>query len=156
MPTRPESSLIRLALCGIVLTAALPPSAWATLGEPESTVGAEAQASQASIKSTERSTYRLHEIQLPSGTRLREFAAANGTVFAVAWDGPTKPDLHQALGKYFDVYVAAAKGAHRPRTHLQINETGFAMEAGGHMRAYTGRAYLPQAVPAGTALEEIR
>jgi hypothetical protein len=156
MPTRPRLSLMHLALWGAVLTAVLPPPARATLGEPEATVRAEVQQSQASIKSTERSTYRLYEMQLPSGTRLREFAAPDGTVFAVAWNGPAKPDLRQALGKYFDAYVGAARAGHSPRTPVQIREAGFAMEAGGHMRAYTGRAYLPQAVPPGTALEEIR
>ncbi len=134
----------------------LPHVAHATLGEPESTVAAEAQHLRVSVKSTERVNYRLHEMQLPSGTRLREFADAGGTVFAVAWTGPAKPDLRQALGKYFDTYIAAAASRQSHRAPLLIQAAGFTMEAGGHMRSFTGRAYLPASVPAGTALEDIR
>ena len=143
-------------LWGAMLAAVLPLAAHATLGEQESTVMAEAQQAQATVKSTDHASYRVHEMQLPSGTLLREFATTDGTVFAVAWNGPSRPDLRQAMGKYFDVYLnAAAAAQHRPRTRLQIRQDQFAMDMGGHMRAFTGRAYLPQAIPAGTAVEEI-
>jgi hypothetical protein len=46
----------------------------------------------------------VHRLQLPSGTSVREYADAGGTVFAVAWDGPTKPDLNQLPGQYFAEY----------------------------------------------------
>ena len=111
---------------------------------------------EASIKSTDRANYRVHEIQLPSGTVLREFAAIGGNVFAVTWSGPAIPNLRQALGRYFDVYVAAAKANRTGHHHLQIQQGDFVMQAGGHMRAFTGRAYLPQALPSGTSVEELR
>jgi hypothetical protein len=145
------------ALAGAMSVAALAPRlACAALGEPESTAKDDAQRLEASIKSTDRANYRVHEIQLPSGTVLREFAALGGNVFAVAWSGPAIPNLRQALGRYFDVYVAAAKASHTGHNHLQIQQGDFVMQSSGHMRAFTGRAYLPQALPAGTSVEELR
>jgi Protein of unknown function (DUF2844) len=144
-------------LTGAMLAAALLPHlACAALGEPESTAKDDAQRLEASIKSTDRANYRVHEIQLPSGTVLREFAAVGGNVFAVAWSGPAIPNLRQALGRYFDVYVAAAKASRTGHHHLQIQQGDFVMQSGGHMRAFTGRAYLPQALPSGTSVQELR
>src|SRR5258708_38432930 len=75
----------------------------------------------ASVKSSQaRAGYRMHEIQLPGGTLLREFVAPDGNVFAVAWNGPTPPNLRQALGKYFDDMVSAPKPKIADHQHLQI------------------------------------
>jgi Protein of unknown function (DUF2844) len=157
MPTSSGIAVKYIALAGVLLAAALQPHrARAALGEPESSVTADAQQFQGSIKSTQRANYQMHEIQLPSGTVLREFADAAGTVFAVAWNGPAIPNLRQALGRYFDNYAAAAKDNPTRRRHLQIRQSDLVVESAGHMRAFSGRAYLPQSVPAGTSLEDIR
>jgi hypothetical protein len=109
-----------------------------------------------SIKVTERAGYRMHEIQLPSGTVVHEFVGSNGAVFAVAWSGPTVPNLRQTLGQYFDNFVAAAKAKHGDHHHLQIRQSDLVVEAAGHMRAFSGRAYLPQAVPPGVSVGDLR
>ena len=127
----------------------------AALGEPEATAAGDAQQLRGSIKSMQRTTYRVHEIQLPSGTVLREFAGLDGTVFAVAWEGPALPDLRQALGRYFDSYVGAQK-LKRGRGRFDMQEGGLVVQSHGHMRAFSGRAYLSQSLPAGTSLEEVR
>jgi len=156
MPTPSITGLRKhLVACALALVA-LPPGAHAALGEPEAAVASDVQQLRATVKSTQRSTYRLHEIQLPSGSMLREFAGPSGTVFAIAWSGPSIPNLRQALGGYFDTYANAAKTPHSGHTHLQILKDGFVMQSGGHMRAFSGRAYLPQAIPAGTSTDEIR
>jgi Protein of unknown function (DUF2844) len=152
---------LRLALkdgccVGAMMVALLPRLACAALGEPESSITGDVQHLKGSIKSTVRPNYRVHEIQLPSGTILREFSAIGGNVFALAWSGPAIPDLRQALGRYFDVYVAAAQAKQGGRRHLQIEQSEFVMQSSGHMRAFSGRAYLPQALPAGTSADEIR
>jgi hypothetical protein len=152
---------LRLALkhgccVGAMMVALLPRLACAALGEPESSIAGDVEHLKGSIKSTVRTNYRVHEIQLPSGTILREFSAIGGNVFAVTWSGPAIPDLRQALGRYFDVYVAAAQAKRGGRRHLQIEQSEFVMQSSGHMRAFSGRAYLPQALPAGTSADEIR
>jgi hypothetical protein len=141
---------------GALMVALVPRLACAALGEPESSIAGDVQHLKGSIKSTVRSNYRVHEIQLPSGTVLREFAGVGSNVFAVTWSGPAIPDLRQALGRYFDVYVTAQQANQGGRRHLQIEQSEFVMQSSGHMRAFSGRAYLPQALPAGTSADEIR
>src|ERR1700730_8992149 len=107
---RPGEIKITALLSAVLITALGPRIAGATLGEPEITVQSDVAHLRASIKSSEdRVGYRVHEIQLPTGTVLREFVAPGGNVFAVAWNGPTKPNLRQAFGKYFDALISAPK-----------------------------------------------
>jgi len=134
----------------------LPHPAHATLGEPESTVASDAAQLKGSIKSTELTTYRVHAIQMPSGTLVREFAAPGGEVFAVTWSGPSMPDLQQTLGTHLGAYVAAANAPHAIRRQVQVRTPELVIESGGRMRAFTGRAYLPQAMPAGVTVDELR
>jgi hypothetical protein len=130
-------------------------AAFATLGEQESSLKAEDQLSRASIKQSERGTYRVHEVELPSGTLVREYAALDGTIFAVTWHGPFVPNLKQTLGRYFDEYAAGAKAARLDRHHLQLKQGDLVVQAGGHMRAVSGRAYLPQAIPSGVSVGDL-
>jgi len=157
---RLKSSMMNATNCvvlGASLAAALAPSiAGATLGEPEISVQGDGARLRGSVKVTEFPAFRQHEIQLPSGTRMREFSGPDGKVFAVAWNGPAVPNLRQTLGQYFDVYVTAAKGQHSGHSRLQIQQGGLIVESAGHMRAFAGRAYLPQAVPSAVNLASIR
>jgi hypothetical protein len=145
-------------MLAVVLVAALGPcTAFATLGEPELTVQNDAVQLRAAVKSSQnRLSYRVHEIQLPSGTVLREFVGTNGNVFAVAWQGPTKPDLRQALGRYFDVYVAAPRSKIVDRKHMQIQQGDLVVEGSGHMRALSGRAFLASAIPSGVNVGDLQ
>ena len=145
------------ALVSALLIAALTPRlASATLGEPETTVQTDVAKLHASLKSSVAGVgYRVHEISLPSGTVLREFVAPNGNVFAVAWTGPTRPDLRQALGRYFEPYVSAPRAKYSDRRHVQIQQGDLVVQAGGHMRALSGRAYLVSAIPGGVNLGDL-
>jgi Protein of unknown function (DUF2844) len=133
-----------------------PHIAHAALGEPQSSVQADVAQLRGQLKVTQHGIYQVHEIRLPSGTQVREFAASDGKVFAVAWNGPSVPNLRQTLGQYFDNYVAAAKASHSGHHHLQINQSDLVVQAGGHMRAFSGVAYLPQAVPSGVNPGELK
>jgi hypothetical protein len=144
-------------LAGATLSAALIPCiAAAALGEPEASVQTDGAMFHGSIKTTEHAGYRVHEIQLPSGTTLREFAGSDGKVFAVAWNGPNVPNLRQTFGRYYDTFVTAARPKPSGHTHLQIQQNDLVVQSIGHMRAFVGRAYLPQAVPSGVDLGELR
>ena len=147
---------ISILLCAVLIAALGPRIAGATLGEPEITVQSDVAQLRASIKnSDDRAGYRVHEIQLPGGTLLREFVAPGGNVFAVAWNGPTKPNLRQALGKYFDAMVSAPKPQFADRRHLQIQQGDLVVQGSGHMRAFSGRAYLASAIPSGVNLGDL-
>jgi uncharacterized protein DUF2844 len=142
----------------IAAVALIPRVALATLGQPEITVQTDVARANAVIKSSEdRTGYRVHEIQLPSGTVMREFVAPNGNVFAVAWQGPTRPDLRQALGQYFDAFAfaSAPRSKFSDRRHVQIEQGDLIVQSGGHMRALSGRAYLKSAIPSGVNLGDL-
>jgi hypothetical protein len=150
---------MRLKHAGLV-SAALLAALWscvasATLGEEESSIGAEPQLANASIKETAHGSYRVHEILQPSGTVIREYAGLDGKVFAVTWHGPFSPNLRQTLGSYFEQYAAAAPAGRQDRNHLQVRTGNLVVQVGGHMRAYGGRAYLPEALPSGVTAGDL-
>src|SRR6201996_4198340 len=147
----------RLAFAGLaVLAVALPRMACATLGEAEISVQTDAAHSLAAIKSSqEREGYRVHEIAMSSGTVMREFVGPDGKVFAVAWHGPARPDLRQALGQYFGAFTAAPRSKLSDRRHVQIRQGDVVVEGSGHRRALSGRAYLLSAIPSGVSLGDL-
>jgi hypothetical protein len=157
MPSFRSNDFTRAALgVAALLAALLPQVASATLGQPEITVQTDVAQAHAAIKSSEdRTGYRVHEIQLPSGTVMREFVAPNGNVFAVAWQGPTRPNLRQALGQYFDAFAAAPRPRFSDRRHVQIQQGDLIVQSGGHMRALSGRAYLQSAIPSGVNIGDL-
>lgn len=156
MPLLKSDNLKRAALGALLIAAISPRIATATLGEPEITVQTDVARSHALLRSTEdRAGYRMHEIQLISGTVMREFVAPNGNVFAVTWQGPIRPDLRQALGQYFDAYTSAPRSKFADRRHVQIQQGDLVVQAGGHMRALSGKAYLLSAVPSGVSIGDL-
>jgi hypothetical protein len=140
-----------------LLVAALTPClAYAALGEPEASILTDVAEVHGAIKVMDRLGYRLHEIRLPSGTSVREFAGPDGMVFAIAWSGSTMPNLRQTLGRFFDDYVTSAKVNRLGHHHLALQHDDLVVEAAGHMRAFSGRAYLSSALPAEISLSEVR
>jgi hypothetical protein len=157
MPVKTRVALKTLVLSSGAAFALLGPGmASATLGEPAASVQTDVQELRGSIKEADHGSYREHEIQLPSGTVVREYSGLDGIVFAVTWQGPFMPNLRQTLGRYFDTYAAAAKAGHASRQHLQVQQSDLVVQVSGHMRAFTGRAYLPQAIPGGVSLEDLQ
>jgi len=157
MPTVQSNDFKRAALgVAVLISALMPHVASATLGQPEITVQTDVAQLHAAIKSSEdRTSYRVHEIQLPSGTVMREFVGPNGNVFAVAWQGPTRPDLRQALGQYFGAFASAPRTKLTDRRHVQIQQGDLVLQSGGHMRALSGRAYLQSAIPSGVNIGDL-
>jgi hypothetical protein len=131
-------------------------TAQAALGAPYASIAGDQATLGASIKATPHAGYTVHELTLPSGTVVREFSAVNGTVFAVAWNGPSKPNLSQLLGNYFNDFVTTAQTTPGGRNHVNLSRSDLVIQAGGHMRAFFGRAYLVGSVPAGVSSDELR
>jgi len=140
-----------------LLMLAVPLTASAALGGDAASVQADQQQLHGTLRLAVRGGERfvVHELQAPSGTVIRQYAAPNGIVFGVAWEGPSMPDLRQVLGGYFQQYVDAAK-SRRARGPLVIQQPGLVMRSGGHMRAFHGQAYDPRMLPEGVGPEEIR
>jgi hypothetical protein len=148
-------SVKKCVLAGLLLAPLVPCVASAALGESLASVQSDAAELRGSIRVTEHASYRLHEIQMPSGSFVREFADAGGKVFAVAWNGPTVPNLRQALGRYFDSYVTAAKANRLGHHRLQIRQSDLVLTARGHMRDFSGMAYLPSALPSDVRVGDL-
>ncbi len=145
---------------GIAIAAvALPFSAGASLGGDLSSVLDDQMKLQGTLRTTSNDLYNVHEIQAPTGVVVREYVSLSGNVFGVAWQGRSHPDLRQVLGANYDRFVQAVQ-AQRAQRHghgpLLIQQPGLVVQMGGHMRSLTGRAYLPQSLPAGVRAEEIR
>ena len=152
----PFSNRRALLLAGLALvTIGVTVPAAASLGGDEATVAADHAAIAGTMKVARVQRYAVHEIAAPSGTVVREFVSPAGKVFAVAWSGPTMPDLRQVLGPYFDTYVAAV-AQRKARGPVRVELPGLVVQSSGHMRAFVGKAYLPDGMPAGVATEEIR
>jgi hypothetical protein len=151
------SSLVPL---GWLVLLASPSAAFATLGGDVTTVTTDQTQMQATRHVASVGPYTVHDITLPSGTAVREYVGPSGTVFGVAWQGPFMPDLAQLFGGYFNEFVAganavhAAHGAHRGP--LSVSQADLVVQSTGRMRAFIGRAYLPQQVPAGVSIDDIK
>ena len=144
-------------LSAVMLMIALP--AFAGLGEDVSSVQADQAHMQGSLRTTQTQAYTLHEIQAPTGIVVREYVSTSGKVFAVAWQGPRPPDMRQILANYFGQYQQAAQvqvNSRAGRRPLAIQQPGLVVQSGGHMRSFTGRAYIPEMLPQGVSAEAIR
>lgn len=128
----------------------------AELGGTADTIPADQQHMKGTLRVTAAAGYTTHEIQASTGTTVREFMDSAGKVFAVAWQGPFMPDLRQLLGTYYDQYSQALQSKHVRRTPIVVHESNLVVEAGGHMRSFHGRAYVPQLTPAGVDLTAIK
>jgi hypothetical protein len=86
---------------------------------------------------------------------VREYVAASGAVFGVAWNGPVVPNLRQVLGQYFEPYTQSAKTKRTGHSQLRVEQPGLVVHSGGHMRAFSGTAYVPQMLPPGVTASDI-
>ncbi len=146
-----------MAVIFLVLYSAFP--ARAALGGDAASVQADEVHMQGSLRKTSAGAYTVHEIQAPTGTVVREYVSPEGKVFAVSWQGPWLPDMHQLLGSYFDQYAQSAKeltGVRAARRPLTIDQPGLVVQMGGHSRSFSGRAYLPDHLPPSVTKEAIQ
>ncbi|ABC38407.1 DUF2844 domain-containing protein [Burkholderia thailandensis] len=151
----------RRPACALLVAAALtfvPVSAQSQLGRTVTDSSARAFAQTSTPLLGGAVTMRSHVDA--GGTTIREYATRAGLVFAYTWDGPTSPNLRQLLGERFSTYQSHAVSTDaRPRVSLhagRVAQSDFVVEAGGRMRAYVGRAWLPGAVPSGVSIDDLR
>ena len=138
----------------------LPSTASASLGGDVTTVQADQVRMKGTLRKTPNNAYTVQEIKTSTGTLVREYLSPAGKIFAVVWNGPFLPDLLQLFGSYFEQFSQSVKNhkskGPRIRGALMIREPGLVVQTGGHMRAYFGRAYIPELVPQGIHMEEIQ
>jgi hypothetical protein len=129
----------------------------AALGSDVADVLTDSAEMQGVIKLVTGEQYDVQEIAAGTGMRVREYVNRDGLVFAVSWDGPVMPDLRQLLGSHYAAYTEALSAlTHRGLRSVRVASSELVVESGGHMRAYSGRAYLPILVPPGVPVAELR
>ena len=142
--------------CAVVAMLLLVPAiSLGALGATEASVEVDRVQFEARRSAQPTQFYTVHELTTPNNI-VREFVAPNGLVFAVTWQGPLLPDLRTLLGRHFE----ALRGSNRTRSpahsKLLLESPDLVIYSEGRLRAFSGRAYLPQLVPAGVALNELR
>jgi len=147
---RARANLAVLALAAV--------AAWAqaagvlpVLGEP---LG-QSQNSQASVRRLSAAA-SVHEYRTADGGTLRAYVAAGGTVFGLAWEAPTAPNLSQLLGQRFEAFQKAAAAQSQRKGPLYVHSGDLVVEVSGHMRDFRGRAYLAAMIPSGLTPAVVR
>jgi hypothetical protein len=132
--------------------------ALASLGGDVTSVAADQAHMKASVEVKQAGGYEVHALRAPGGTVVNEYVSPSGRVFAVAWHGPFFPEMQQILGSYFQQYSAGLQAQKKPHGHgpLNLQQPGLVVQTGGHMRAYVGRAYIPEMLPPGLKVEDIK
>ncbi len=145
-------SLFTLALGTLIATPAL-----AGLGGSADSVAADQVRLKGTVRVSAAAAYHVHEITAASGTRVREYLGTDGRVFAVAWDGPSHPDLKTLLGSYYAQFAAAltAQSQHNHR-HVLIERADLVLERTVYQRSVSGRAWAPALLPRDVAATDIQ
>jgi hypothetical protein len=145
-----------LGLLAATIGAARP--APATLGEVADSVTTDRKALSAAQGTAKvPGSYQVQEI-VSDSTTIREYISPNDIVFAVAWNGLSNPDLTQLLGSYADEYHQALHKT--PRKHgrrfNRVKTDRLVVEKWGHMRNLQGRAFVPNLIPPGVSIDDIK
>ncbi len=110
---------------------------------------------QASLQVWRKDNYTIHELVLPTGTKVRHFVGDSGKVFAVSWSGGWRPNLRDIMGVHYDELIAATRGKRIARGVARIELPGMVVVMGGHQRAFFGQVYLTDLAPAGFVPEHV-
>jgi hypothetical protein len=149
----------RLMACLILCsTTILTSISYATLGEHVSTVDNDISKLKASQKlSTANSNYTIHEMTA-DGNTIKEYASADGVVFAVSWRGISKPDLSTLFGSYFQEYKTVDDNTPKQmgKRSVTMKTSKMVLRRGGHMRDMRGFAYIPSLVPSNVNIEDLQ
>ena len=132
------------------------PKASAALGDDASAIVAEQARLGATLRMFQRAKYSVHELALPTGTKVRQFVGEAGKVFAVSWSGGWRPNLRDIMGKHYDRFIAGTRGRRVARGVARIELPGMVVVMGGPQRACFGKVTLTDMLPAGLAPEDIR
>ncbi|MBS0614567.1 MAG: DUF2844 domain-containing protein [Proteobacteria bacterium] len=132
------------------------PRAHAALGENVASISRDHRILHAQSQSvTHRPAYERHEMTTTDGIRIREYAASDGTIFAVTWSGRTQPDLKTMLNGYYKDYTDAAT-RHTSGHHVLVASTPeLQLRIVKLQRGFVGSARVPALTPVGVNPSDI-
>ena len=125
------------------------PSAGTTTPHPTQSMSrATPQSAAGAVTAAAATPYTTRESRDANGVTIREYVLPSNTVFAVAWEGPIRPDMTALLGSYFPNFVAAGESRARGTGPLIEGNGDFRIESAGRLGHFFGMAYLPRLMPA--------
>ncbi len=145
------------ALGALSLISAFP--AHAVLGGSYNSIETDRLHMAAQVRTSAAASFSVHALTQANGAVIREFTRGDGTVFAVAWRGPGRPDLRELLGPYFETMQtdnATPVGRRRTRRPLAVNRAELVIQTAGHPGAFQGLAVLPKLAPAGFSATDLK
>ncbi len=143
--------LVAWLLCGT--------PAHAVLGEPVASVQGDQIRLQGRRKVSSAPRFEAHEIALPNGARITQYATPSGRVFAVAWRSHLKLKLDDLFGGYFAGYAQAMQAPAGPRGMVRVHHVELAdlsVRETGRPGAYAGMAVVRSLVPPGVDADALR
>jgi hypothetical protein len=140
----------------LIASAIASTDAVAALGTHAAAMQTEQLRMKATLVERQTAKFSVHELHTATGITIREYAAADGIIFAVSWQGPTKPDLLQLLGNYFAQYRAALRTADATHRHAHIELPTLVVTESARQRLFAGTAYDPSLLPSGVTAAEIQ
>ena len=117
-----------------------------------------ADATAAVLHQAANSAVQWQESTDANQIRVRQYVSSSGQVYAVSWDGPAMPDVAVLLGTWFDRYRQEASAALPNASGLhssRVSSSDLMVETAVRLRDFSGRAWLPSALPAGVAAADI-
>lgn len=134
-----------------------PGLAHATLGRTAESTDIDLQKLHARKSVRPGAVFTIHELELPSGTMVREYVSAEGRVFAVAWRGSTLPDLRQIFGEdNLETFLSSPPAEHTRHKSRSVRQPGLVAHSAGSGRFFTGFAYIPSLMPPAVREKDIR
>lgn len=130
--------------------------ALAVLGEYANSVSSDQQRMHGQVREIIRQGYSVRRITSSDGAVTNEYVSSTGLVFAVSWRTPVMPNLRLLLGSYFAEFRQNLRSSARRHGPVIFRTKHLVVESGGHMRAFCGRAYVPNLLPARVTAEVIR
>jgi hypothetical protein len=155
----PKMHRLRSWLVGMAALAAgtqVSSQAHAALGEDVTTVASDQVRMEAKLQILTRDRYAIHELQMPIGSKVREFVGHDGKVFAVSWSGGWRPNLRDILGVHYEQFLAASRGRRATRGPVRIVLPNMVIIMGGHQRNFFGQVCLLDLLPSGLLPDDIR
>ena len=124
----------------------LPCVSQAELGGNVASILSEQKEFNSQLSNEQQSGVNVYTQTLPSGIVVQEYLSGNGSIFAVAWSGPSLPNLQILLGGYFKDYLVAIKESRRS---VYLSNENIIIQSSGMMGAFQGFAFLPKQAPVG-------
>ena len=139
-------------LWAMVFVAAPAVSAWAGLGEGQSSIDTDRVRMSARHSVARVQQYAVHDLTTADGSRVQQYVAGNGRVFAVRWNTLYKPDLTTLLGPSYPGYASAARlaaqraGIQRQFRHADLD---LVLQSSAHLHVFSGFAFRRSMLPRG-------